>query len=38
MEERLTNGDLRRIEEFANTPMHERDPEMLVPDPGDGED
>lgn len=38
MEKRLTSGDLRRIEEFANTPMHERSPEMLVPDPGDGDD
>lgn len=32
MEERLTPGDLNRIETFANTPMHERSPEMLVPD------
>jgi hypothetical protein len=32
MVERLTNAELERIEQFANTPMHERDPEMLVPD------
>lgn len=38
MEERLTTGDLQRIEEFAKTPMHERSPEMLVPEPGDGGD
>lgn len=37
MEERLTPGDLHRIETFANTPTHERSPEMLVPDPGDGD-
>lgn len=27
----LTKSDLARIEEFANTPKHARDPEMLVP-------
>lgn len=38
MAERLTKSDLDRIEQFANTPMHERSPEILLPDadePGD---
>lgn len=31
MAQYLTQSDLARIEEFANTPKHARDPEMLVP-------
>ena len=29
--ERLTQSDLDRIKQFANTPMHERSPEILMP-------
>lgn len=32
MDGRLTKSDLNRIEQFANTPMHERSPEILLPD------
>lgn len=28
----LSESDWERISEFANTPPHERDPEILVPD------
>lgn len=28
----LTTEDMERIEEFARTPMYDRDPEMLLPD------
>lgn len=31
MEDRLTDNEWERIEEFANTPMHERTPELLTP-------
>lgn len=30
--ERLTKSDLDRIKQFANTPMHERNPEILMPE------
>lgn len=30
--ERLTKSDLDRIKQFANTPMHERSPEILMPE------
>jgi hypothetical protein len=32
METGLSKSDLDRIETFANTPMHERTPEMLIPE------
>lgn len=32
METGLSKSDLERIETFANTPMHERSPEMLMPE------
>jgi hypothetical protein len=32
MASHLSAGDLERIEEFAETPMYEREPEMLLPD------
>lgn len=32
MEIELSKSDLERIEAFANTPMHERTPEMLMPE------
>lgn len=38
MTDRLTQGDLDRIEQFANTPMHERSPEILLPDSEDASD
>lgn len=38
MTERLSDGDWRRIQQFARTPMHERSPEMLTPDSGDQEE
>jgi hypothetical protein len=31
----LTDSDLERIVEFANTPKYEREPEILVPDDGE---
>lgn len=31
MSEHLSERDMERIEEFANTPMYEREPEMLLP-------
>jgi hypothetical protein len=33
----LTSTDWDMIREFAETPLHERDPEMLVPEGSDGE-
>lgn len=32
MDGRLTDHDMQRIAEFADTPKYERTPEMLVPD------
>lgn len=32
MVQRLSQSDWERIEQFANTPTYERDPEMLAPD------
>ena len=36
--ERLTQSDLDRIKRFANTPMHERSPEILMPGSEDSTD
>lgn len=32
MPTRLTDSEWERITEFANTPMHKRSPEQLVPE------
>jgi hypothetical protein len=32
MDTGLSPSDLERIETFANTPMHKREPEMLMPE------
>jgi hypothetical protein len=32
MAQYLSANDMERIEEFARTPMHERTPEMLLPE------
>lgn len=36
--DRLTQSDLDRIKQFANTPMHERSPEILMPEAEDSTD
>lgn len=38
MKGRITAEEKRRMEEFANTPAYERNPEMLVPPPTEGND
>jgi len=30
--EHLSDGDIERIAEFAETPVHQRSPDLLVPD------
>lgn len=35
MAEWLSEGDRERIRQFAETPMYERDPDMLVPESED---
>jgi len=35
MDGRLTDRDMQRISEFADTPKYERTPEMLMPDDED---
>lgn len=32
MSEHITEAEMERIEEFANTPVFRRDPDQLVPD------
>ena len=36
MNGRLTESEWQRIAEFAETPQHQRCPEQLLPDSGDG--
>lgn len=36
MKGRLTESEWQRIAEFAETPKHQRCPEQLLPDGGDG--
>jgi hypothetical protein len=38
MQGRLTEGEWKRITEFAETPMHERTPDQLVPEETDEEE
>ena len=38
MSSRLTDTERKRIIEFAQTPMHERSPEQLLPESGENED
>lgn len=38
MDEVLSEDERRRIEQFAATPRHERNPEQLCPGNGEGED
>jgi len=36
MNGRLTENEWQRIAEFAETPKHQRSPELLLPEGGDG--
>jgi hypothetical protein len=38
MSSRLTDTERERMTEFAQTPMHERSPEQLLPENGESED
>lgn len=38
MKGRITADEKRRMAEFANTPVYERNPEMLVPRSTEGND
>lgn len=38
MPTRLTDTERQRITEFAQTPMHKRSPDQLLPDTDDSED
>lgn len=37
MNGRITDDEKRRMNQFANTPKYDRDPEMLVPEAGEEE-
>jgi len=38
MSERLTEDDMRRIEQFAQRPAYERQPDQLLPETASNED